>query len=87
MDPVLEAQTILGFVDALNQKYQLTLPNAFPENSPMQNLWKRTPIQVTPGNGEGNSYIAQGILTFIPFNFGQKTEHPLLARIIVTVRV
>ncbi|NJP11954.1 MAG: hypothetical protein HC866_22830 [Leptolyngbyaceae cyanobacterium RU_5_1] len=62
-DPVLQANSISGLMDAVNTQYGLNLPTNFPEGTPLADLWKTT-VSVRAGNGEGKTYTAEGDTTY-----------------------
>lgn len=85
IDPILDETNVSSFLDAVNQKYQLTLPTEFSDGSAISQLLKQ-PIAVSLGDKEAVAYTARGSpLDFPPFNFGVNLETPLYSIVIITV--
>lgn len=86
-DPIRDATTVSGFLEAIKQKYDPTLPTDFSDDSPVSRLLNSSsPIKVVQGKEENTLYEARGSpLDFIPFNFGAKLEPPLHSIVIITV--
>ena len=70
--PVATATTIKALIDALNQVYGLSLVDAPPPGSVLEQVWQSMPLTVTPGATPGVLYEEETAPAFSPFGQGSK---------------